>query len=125
MRSQLRKNEGKNKHKYNNWLFARSGLSFFGVASLLWFIFRTGTKPSRIAYPCQRVALANSSMFLGISVPLSVVLVSRKAKVFLFKRRKALALLIIVVCAVISSEPFWGAFQTVGAVEPNQELYKS
>ncbi|UCE18766.1 MAG: DUF362 domain-containing protein [Gemmatimonadota bacterium] len=32
---------------------------------LLWFLFRVGTKPSRITYPCQKAALAHSGWFLG------------------------------------------------------------
>jgi uncharacterized protein (DUF362 family) len=37
----------------------------FGLGSLTWFILRTGTKPSRLRYPCQQIALANSLPFLG------------------------------------------------------------
>jgi hypothetical protein len=41
-------------------------LSFWiGIASLLWFLIRTGTKPRRAAYPCQKAALANASAWLG------------------------------------------------------------
>ncbi|HVO40672.1 MAG TPA: DUF362 domain-containing protein [Spirochaetia bacterium] len=42
-------------------------LGFFlvGIASLLWLLFRTGMKPSRAAYPCQRAAMANASAWLG------------------------------------------------------------
>ena len=36
-----------------------------GIASLLWFLIRTGSKPSRAAYPCQKAALANASAWLG------------------------------------------------------------
>ena len=36
-----------------------------GIASLLWFLIRTGTKPRRAAYPCQKAALANASAWLG------------------------------------------------------------
>ncbi len=35
-----------------------------GLASLAWLIYRSGTKPSRISYPCQRAAAANSYTFL-------------------------------------------------------------
>ena len=35
-----------------------------GVASLLWLIYKSGTKPSRIVYPCQRAAAANCYTFL-------------------------------------------------------------
>jgi hypothetical protein len=41
------------------------GSFLLGIASLLWFLIRTGTKPSRAAYPCQRAALANASAWLG------------------------------------------------------------
>ena len=30
-----------------------------GAVSLLWFLFRTGSKPQRAAYPCQQAALAS------------------------------------------------------------------
>jgi hypothetical protein len=35
------------------------------LASLVWLILRTGTKPSRIAYPCQRAAAANVGALAG------------------------------------------------------------
>ncbi len=35
-----------------------------GLASLAWLIYRSGTKPTRIAYPCQKAAAANSYTFL-------------------------------------------------------------
>ncbi len=46
------------------------GSLLLGIASLLWLLLRTGTKPSRAAYPCQKAALANASVWLGtLSVP--------------------------------------------------------
>ena len=33
-------------------------------ASLVWLIIRTGRKPSRITYPCQKAAVANINVFL-------------------------------------------------------------
>ncbi len=48
---------------------------FVGLASLVWFLLRTGTKPSRIVYPCQRAALANASAWIALYVlPLAGVL---------------------------------------------------
>lgn len=41
---------------------------FIGLASLVWLLLRTGTKPSRIVYPCQRTALANASIWLAVYV---------------------------------------------------------
>jgi len=41
------------------------------AASVAWLIIRTGTKPSRITYPCQKAAVANINIFLLVlSAPL-------------------------------------------------------
>ncbi len=42
----------------------------FGLINLLWFLFRTGKKPSRITYPCQQEALRNASIGLGSVIPI-------------------------------------------------------
>jgi hypothetical protein len=102
--------------------FENKDLLLLGVASLLWFIFRTGTKPSRIVYPCQRAALANSSMLLSISIPLSITVVFTKTKKLLSKKGMPLVLLIILASAVISNEQIWGSLQPVKAVNPYQEI---
>jgi hypothetical protein len=39
-----------------------------GLLSLIWFLLRTGRKPSRAAYPCQQVAAINSQMWLAVYV---------------------------------------------------------
>jgi hypothetical protein len=39
-------------------------LAMFAAASFVWLIVRTGTKPSRISYPCQKAAVANINIFL-------------------------------------------------------------
>lgn len=109
-------------HAYNKNKFMNKNLLFFGVASLLWFIFRTGTKPSRIVYPCQRAALANSSILLSISIPLSLASVFTKTKKFMSKKGTTVALLIIVASVVLSSEQFWGSIQLAGAANPAQEI---
>ncbi len=36
-----------------------------GVGSLIWLLLRSGAKPRRMTYPCQRVAAANSASFLA------------------------------------------------------------
>ncbi len=36
-----------------------------GLGSMLWLIIRSGRKPSRLTYPCQKVAAANSVVFLS------------------------------------------------------------
>lgn len=39
------------------------------VASLLWLIYRSGTQPRRLAYPCQQVAALNVGAFLAALLP--------------------------------------------------------
>ncbi|MFQ5859200.1 MAG: hypothetical protein ACE5LU_26670, partial [Anaerolineae bacterium] len=43
--------------KWTFWLF--------GLVSLSWLLLRSGTNPRRLAYPCQRSALAGSLGFVG------------------------------------------------------------
>jgi uncharacterized protein (DUF362 family) len=38
-------------------------IGLLGLGSAIWFLFRTGRKPSRIAYPCQQAALSNIEVF--------------------------------------------------------------
>ena len=45
------------------------------IASAVWLVIRTGTKPSRILYPCQQAALANITL-LKTMLPLSIPSVS-------------------------------------------------
>ena len=40
-------------------------LLLLGVLSIIWLALRTGTKPSRINYPCQKAALVNSIVLLA------------------------------------------------------------
>lgn len=43
-----------------------------GVLSLIWLILRSGRKPSRINYPCQKAALSNTALlFAGTTFPLA------------------------------------------------------
>ncbi|NHJ46631.1 MAG: DUF362 domain-containing protein [Asgard group archaeon] len=48
----------------------KKSLLVFLFLNIFWLIFRTGTKPSRIVYPCQRAALRNISIAVGTLVPL-------------------------------------------------------
>jgi uncharacterized protein (DUF362 family) len=44
---------------------ARHSFFLFGLASLLWFIFRTGCKPTRMSYPCQQACAASGNLWLA------------------------------------------------------------
>jgi hypothetical protein len=49
-----------------HWI--RHNLYFFisGVFCIVWFLFRTGTKPSRIAYPCQQASISGANLWLAV-----------------------------------------------------------
>ena len=52
-----------------------------GLLSLLWVIIRVGTKPSRLRYPCMRVAVPTATSFLAYIAAIFTSLFSfRKAK---------------------------------------------
>ena len=55
----------------SKWWTSRFGWFLVGFASLLWFFIRSGPKPSRAAYPCQRMASTNAALWLStVFVPL-------------------------------------------------------
>jgi hypothetical protein len=41
---------------------------WLGIGSVLWLLWRSGTKPSRLRYPCQQAAAGASSLWLGVFV---------------------------------------------------------
>ena len=56
------------KHKHNHkHTPPRQNLAYWitGLGALLWLALRTGTKPTRIAYPCQQTAAITGIGFLG------------------------------------------------------------
>jgi len=74
------------------------GTFLLGLFSLFWLILRTGTKPSRAVYPCQRAAAVNSYIFLTYSFTPVLAVVQRKTRPFLSSKvwaTLALALLIL------------------------------
>lgn len=58
-------------------------LTLIGVLSLIWLILRSGGRPSRLNYPCQKAALANTSLlFAGTTFPLA----ARLPRIFMRER---------------------------------------
>lgn len=48
--------------------FFSGSVFLLGIGSLLWLLLRSGTKPSRVRYPCQRAAAGTSAFWLGAFV---------------------------------------------------------
>ncbi len=55
--------EGPLRKRYHKIIYGN--LTLVGVLSLVWLILRSGRKPSRLNYPCQKAALANATLLLG------------------------------------------------------------
>jgi len=56
--------EGRRRHKWLQGPWLRWLLPIVGLGSLVWFLVRVIPKPSRAAYPCQRVAFPLASSFV-------------------------------------------------------------
>ncbi len=47
-------------------------VTLIGILSLVWLVLRSGRKPSRLNYPCQKAALSNTALlFAGTTFPLA------------------------------------------------------
>jgi len=68
-----------------------------GLLSLFWFLLRTGTKPTRAVYPCQRAAAANSYLWFAIYVLPFLHAVSRTFSSINITKRRILALALLAV----------------------------
>jgi hypothetical protein len=85
---------------------ARLMLPVFGLAALIWFVVRVVPKPSRAAYPCQRMALPLASGFVLWLVSLggsSVALHHARTRLHASRHMTVAALLVIAVAGLTFS----------------------
>lgn len=61
---------------FERWLLAHSLLA--GLFALAWLVLRSGRRPSRLAYPCQRAALATAALALGAPAAAGLVALRRR-----------------------------------------------
>jgi hypothetical protein len=93
-------NSGKIPMKYrikHLWQKIENCFFFIALASLFWLLYKSGSKPSRITYPCQRAAAANLST-LAILFP---IIYGKKIKDFLSKYKLSILYLSILFTAYI------------------------
>ncbi|MFQ5591336.1 MAG: DUF362 domain-containing protein [Phycisphaerae bacterium] len=60
---------------FRRWFFANSLVS--GALALCWLVLRSGSKPSRFAYPCQQAALSAATLAFGAPI-VAAVLAARR-----------------------------------------------
>lgn len=75
-RAPRRPERGSWRRTFERWLLANSLLA--GLFALLWLILRSGGRPSRLAYPCQRAALATATLALGAPAVAGLVALRRR-----------------------------------------------
>ena len=93
---------------------ARHSFFIFGLASLLWFIFRTGSKPTRMIYPCQQASAASGSLWLAAYVlPFLVVVRSPGTAA----RGKGLILVGFLLLLLVTLFVMGGPFNITGLAE--------
>src|SRR3990170_2660756 len=83
--------KGKKRCRWPVWLLPLSGL-----AALVWFLVRVIPKPSRAAYPCQRVAFPLASGFvIWLAGAIASIAAVRKARCSLVQRRYVLCAMLV------------------------------
>jgi hypothetical protein len=103
-------------HPWLIWL-----LPVAGLASLIWFLIRVVPKPSRAAYPCQRLAVPLAGGFVVWIVGLvGSSLAYRRAKLLLHKSRYVLA----GICAVAAVAVVWCAVSVIENNPANASVFE-
>jgi hypothetical protein len=91
------------------WLVGNSTIA--GVFALLWLLLRSGTRPSRLAYPCQQAALASAG--LALSAPLiATIVAARRGLTSSMRRPTRVVAAILGVLAIVT---VWGHVERVDA----------
>ena len=92
------------KHHFKRTISKYSGIKsvllfpIIGIISLLWVIVRVGTKPSRLRYPCMKVAVPTASTFLAYIIAIFTSLFSfRRAKVKISQSRYSLGIILLLI----------------------------
>jgi len=93
-----------------------------GLLSLIWFLLRTGTKPTRATYPCQKVAAANSYLWLTIYVIPFLNTVSKKFLSLNIRMDRRKILVLAVLAAISGSIISWRLYET--QIKPKLEPIK-
>lgn len=77
-----------------------------GLLALAWLVFRTGTKPSRVVYPCQQAAISTANLAFGTAL-VAGILATRRRAVSWFRSPIALTGLIAGVVVFIAAQAYF------------------
>jgi hypothetical protein len=83
-------------------LIKKLSFPIIGLLSLIWFLIRVVPKPSRVRYPCMRVAAPIASSFVIYLIGLfSSLLVFKKAKQYLYKSKYVVFSILLLLGSVL------------------------
>jgi hypothetical protein len=75
-------------HRFlGRWFLANFLLS--GILAILWLVFRSGAKPSRFTYPCQRAAMSTAALAFG--APFGAAIIAARRRMILWMRTPVIA----------------------------------
>lgn len=95
---------------------------FIGLLSLVWFLLRTGTKPTRVVYPCQRAAAANVYIWLTTSVLSLLLAIPQRLRKTDLGGKRIIAAAVMLVVIVVGSLALLELYET--GREPPKEVPK-
>jgi len=93
------------------WLIGNSTIA--GGFALLWLLLRSGTRPSRLAYPCQQAALTSAG--LALAAPLAAAVIAARRGLVSSMRRPGRV--IAAILGVIATIAVWGHVDRVDATQ--------
>lgn len=64
----------------SSWQLVVRNRAAIAIASLIWLVWRSGTQPRRLGYPCQQAAAANLGFFAVLFIPGLAKLKARRAR---------------------------------------------
>ena len=111
-------------------LITKLSFPVIGLVSLIWFLIRVIPKPSRVRYPCMRVAAPIASSFVIYLIGLvSSLLVFRKAKQYFYKSKYVVFSILLLLGSVLSivtflntEEKVYASFRSSILEGPNQPM---
>jgi len=92
---------------------------FIGPLSLIWFLLRTGTRPTRVVYPCQRAASANVYVWLTTWVLPFLLAIPQRLTGKDFGRKEITAVTAILLVVTVGSLSLWELYKA-GREEPEE-----
>ena len=92
---------------------------FIGPLTLIWLLLRTGTRPTRVVYPCQKAAAANVYIWLTTWVLPFLLAIPQRLTGTDFGRKKIIAVTAILLVVTVGSLSLWEIFKA-GTEEPEE-----